>query len=497
MKKHLFILEMANNHMGDVEHGLRLIRTFADVCKPFPFRFAFKMQYRQLDTFIHPDFAGRMDIKYVKRFSETRLSREETQALVEECRKCGFETMCTPFDEESVDVIEEDRFDIIKIASCSFTDWPLLERVVKTDMPIIASTAGADQESIDNVVSFLQHRKKKFTLMHCVGEYPTLTEHSNLGQIDFLRSRYPHVEIGYSTHEDPAETMGVAMAVAKGCTTFEKHVALPTEKYAANAYSATPEQVEAWLKAAQKAIAMDGVRNGRISPTEEEAKALHSLRRGVFARRDIEEGEVIGTDAVFMAIPTTEGHVTANDWSKYTRYIASRKIRKNEPILFSNTRQESMREKVWDIVQRVKSLLKEGNIVVPGQTELEISHHYGLENFDKTGMAMITVVNRDYCKKLIVVLPGQSHPEQFHEKKEETFHILHGALTMRLNGTEREYRAGDVVTVERGVKHEFSSKTGAVFEEISSTHFKDDSFYTDSRITQNPNRKTFLSYWWN
>jgi N-acetylneuraminate synthase len=66
----------------------------------------------------------------------------------------GFLSICTPFDEKSVDLIDQQKFNIIKIASCSFTDWPLLERVVRSDKPIIASTAGASLEEIDKVVSF-------------------------------------------------------------------------------------------------------------------------------------------------------------------------------------------------------------------------------------------------------------------------------------------------------------------------------------------------------
>jgi len=77
MKK-LIILEMANNHMGDIPHGKSLIESFANVAKKFPeFDYAFKFQYRQLDTFIHPSMQGRMDVKFIKRFSETRLMREQ------------------------------------------------------------------------------------------------------------------------------------------------------------------------------------------------------------------------------------------------------------------------------------------------------------------------------------------------------------------------------------------------------------------------------------
>ena len=55
IRKDLFVLEMANNHMGEVSHGVRLIEEFGKVCQQFPeFNFAFKLQYRDLDTFIHP-----------------------------------------------------------------------------------------------------------------------------------------------------------------------------------------------------------------------------------------------------------------------------------------------------------------------------------------------------------------------------------------------------------------------------------------------------------
>ncbi len=193
----LFVLEMANNHMGQVTHGIALIRAFADVCKDFPeFNFAFKVQYRNLDTFIHPDFKGKMDVKYIKRFEETRLTRSDFDTLIREIKANNFLAMATPFDEESVEVVVEQGLDILKIASCSLTDWPLLERIVQTDMPIIASTAGSSLEDIDRVVSFLQHRGKEFAILHCVAEYPTADDKLHLGQLDLLKQRYPGVKIG-------------------------------------------------------------------------------------------------------------------------------------------------------------------------------------------------------------------------------------------------------------------------------------------------------------
>ena len=130
-----------------------------------------------------------------------------------------------------------------------------------------------------------------------------------------------------------------------------------------------------------------------------------------------------------------------------------------------------------------------------GELILELSHHYGLENFYDTGATMITLINRSYCKKLIVLLPGQNHPEQYHKKKDETFHILYGEIELSLDSKKMKLQKGDIVTIEPGVKHLFNTSNGAVIEEISSTHFENDSFYTDDTINQNKNRKTLLSYW--
>ena len=108
---------------------------------------------------------------------------------------------------------------------------------------------------------------------------------------------------------------------------------------------------------------------------------------------------------------------------------------------------------------------------------------------------MVTVVNREYCKKLLAMLPGQNHPEQYHEQKEETFVVLHGNMRLWLDDVPRDCTPGDVVTVGRGVRHRFSTDGGVVFEEISSTHFKDDSYYVDPAIAANKHRKTYLAYW--
>ena len=492
----LFVLEMANNHMGDIAHGFKVISDFGAVCRKFPeFKFAFKLQYRELDTFIHPSMRGRDDIKYIKRFSETKLTREKFDQLVSKIREEGFLAMATPFDNASVATIVEQKLDILKIASCSFTDWPLLEEAVAANLPIIASTAGAELSDIDKVVSFLAHRNKDCAIMHCVGEYPTADEKLHINQIDLLQQRYPGVRIGFSTHEDPSNTDIVKMAVAKGATIFEKHVGVETEKFALNAYSASPLQIQAWLEAARYAFTVCGVGDQRLPENTAEKASLRSLRRGVFLKHDVKAGATISYEDVYFAFPPEDQQFTANDWSKYAQFTSSVKISKDAALAPSNAKRIDTRDTIWKIAKKVSNLIKESKITVPGGIDLEISHHYGLDKFDQVGLTMLTVVNRGYCKKLLVSLPGQQHPEQYHNKKEETFHVLHGEVHISLNGEKRVCFPGEVINVEPGVRHAFVSPTGSVIEEISSTHYKDDSYYTDQSIMKNKIRKTHLTYW--
>jgi len=496
LPSNLFVLEMANNHMGDIAHGINLIKAFGVICKKYPqFKFAFKLQYRDLETFIHPDLKDRMDIKYIKRFAETRLSRPQFDNLIAEIRTNGFLAMATSFDEVSFDTIKEQNLDILKIASCSLTDWPVLERAVSLDKPIIASTAGSSLEDIDRVVSFFSNRKKDFAIMHCVGEYPTADEKMHLSQIDLLRKRYPNIRIGFSTHENPNNTELIKIAIAKGANIFEKHVGLPTDKYPINAYSVTPEQADAWLTAAAYTITVCGEGQLRLPENKAEKEGLRTLRRGMFAKSKIKVGTRITNDNFYFAFPPNETQFTANDYSKYSEFIANVDIEINQAIGPDNSTLTNTREKILDIARRVKNLLNQGKVIVPGGVELEISHHYGLDKFDDFGLVMLTVVNRDYCKKLLVSLPGQLHPEQYHKQKEETFHVLYGDLELELNGKLQILGPGDVLTVMPGVLHKFRSVSGAVVEEISSTHFKNDSFYTDESINKNPNRKSLITYW--
>ena len=105
--------------------------------------------------------------------------------------------------------------------------------------------------------------------------------------------------------------------------------------------------------------------------------------------------------------------------------------------------------RVYEILQQVKGILKQSHAVVPRRIDFEISHHYGIQRFHEFGATIITFLNREYCKKLIVMVPGQQHPEQHHRLKEETFQVLHGEIELTLDGETRTCSTGEIVTVPR------------------------------------------------
>jgi sialic acid synthase SpsE/mannose-6-phosphate isomerase-like protein (cupin superfamily) len=491
----LFIYEMANNHMGDVAHGIRIVQELKAASAGFPFGFCVKLQYRNIDTCIHPAYKDRYDLKYVKRFSETRLSWDQYLQIKNAIVEAGFLSMCTPWDEISVDKIAEHGFDFMKVPSCYMTDWPLLEQIAKYNLPIVASTAGEPLEEIDRVVSFFRHRDKQLTIMHCVGEYPAPDDHLHLGQIALLRKRYPEIPIGYSTHERPDNFEAVKIAISLGAVMFEKHVGVATEKYALNAYSANPAQVRRWLESAAEALTMIGDPEHRYPAPPGEQLALADLARGAFVREAVSAGATIRHGNVFYAMPNVQGQLVAQDFSKYAEYLANHEIPANGPVLRDQVTACNTRDAVYKIVHDVKAILRKSRVLVPGQCELEISHHYGIDKFREFGLTAITVINRDYCKRLMVVLPGQKHPEQWHNVKDETYHVLYGDVTVDLDGSQTAHKTNGVVTIPHGIKHSFWTKSGAVIEEVSSSYSSDDSHYSDPAISANKHRKTFVTYW--
>jgi N-acetylneuraminate synthase len=492
----LFILEVANNHQGDENHGLSLLKAHGEVARKKGIRAAFKFQMRDLPTFIHPAHQEKSEVRHVHRFQSTALPLGALHRWVKELRTDGFIPMVTPFDERSVGHAEDIGFDVLKIGSCSARDWPLLEAVAQTGKPVVCSTGGLEISAIDDLVSFFQHRGSDFALMHCVSLYPTPPEHLELIQIQRMKKRYPEVPIGFSTHEAPDNTRAVQMAYAFGARIFERHIGLPSERVSLNAYSSTPQQMATWFDAWQEARLMAG-HPGEKGITEKEGEALRILERGVFVKEDTPANTPLGASQVFFAFPRVPGQMHSGEFVEGV--ICEKALMAQSAVMLEAVQTPPLTDaqRLKDAIHEVKALLNEAGVVLDTSFRVEFSHHHGVPAFRQIGAVLISCFNREYCKKIVVQLPGQEHPRHFHKTKEETFQVLSGTLQVELDNQVRTLTPGQTLLIQPGVFHRFWTQTGTIFEEISTHDAPGDSHYQDPRINEMAvsARKTEVENW--
>lgn len=312
--ENLFVLEMASNHQGKLDRGLEMIREHSRVVRFNNVRAAIKLQFRDVDNFVHKDFRDRADIRYVKRVLDTRLSRDDYGVMVEAIRKSGCIPMATPFDEKSVDWCVQFDMPIIKIASADSNDWLLIEKIASTRKPCIISFGGTPLKDMDDVVTFFEHRNIPLAINHCIAAYPHEDSEAELDQIDFLCRRYPGHVIGYSSHEYHDWVMSVGIAYGKGARTFERHIDVNSDGFQVAAYSSLPEQLDTWFKAYHKAVEFCGTaHDARKIPLTKETAYLDSYIRGVYAAHDLEEGQLLTEKDIYMAIPLQKGQISCRE----------------------------------------------------------------------------------------------------------------------------------------------------------------------------------------
>jgi N-acetylneuraminate synthase len=330
----LFVLEMTNNHLGKLERGIEIIRQHAKIARFNNVRVAIKLQFRDVDSFVHKDFQDRTDIRYINRVKETKLSRDSYKELVETIRRSGCIPMATPFDEESVDRCVEFNLPIIKIASADSNDWQLIEKIARTRKPVIVSFGGTPLKDMDDMVMFFEKRDIDLAINHCVAVYPHEDAECELNQIDFLRARYPGHTVGWSSHEYGDWGYSLAIAYAKGARTFERHIDIDTDGAKVAKYSSLPHQIDTWFKTFQKVKEMSGAPGtSRKIPLQKETDYLDSYIRGVYAKRDLKAGQLLSEYDIYLAIPLQKGQISTRELmlGEYGHRMIS-DCKKDEPI---------------------------------------------------------------------------------------------------------------------------------------------------------------------
>lgn len=332
--ENFFVLELANNHLGKLARGMKIIRDFGTVVRYNSIKAAIKLQFRDVDNFIHPEHKGD-DSRYIKKTQDTKLTVEEFTTMVEEIKAVGCVPMATPFDEASVDLCLHFDMPIIKIASSDINDWPLIEKIASTRRPVILSTGGASEKDLDDVVHFFEKRDIPLAINHCVSLYPSEDDELNLNQIDYLKTRHPSHVIGLSTHEYKDWHSSMFISYGKGARTWERHIDIDYENVPVSKYNTRPHQADEWFKAFHKAAEMSGgSSDSRRVISRREVEYLDALVRGAYAKRDLEAGYTFFKESFerdfYLAIPLLKGQLSVREVMSGEKL--TRDIKANEPL---------------------------------------------------------------------------------------------------------------------------------------------------------------------
>ena len=316
--ENLFVLELANNHWGKVDRGLKIIRDFGTIVRYNNIKASIKLQFRDVNNFIHPDFKGTKDSRYIKKTEDTKLSKDDFARLLDGVKNVGCIPMATPFDEASVDMCVEFDLPLIKVASSDINDWPLLEKIASTRRPVIISTGGASEKDLDDTVHFFEKRDIPLAINHCVSLYPSEDDELNLNQIDYLKHRFPNHVIGLSTHEYHDWHSSMLISYGKGARTWERHIDINYEGVPVSNYCTLPEQADVWFKAFHKAMEMcGGTSDTRRVISIKEIEYLDALVRGAYAKKDIEPGYELNADNFskdfYLAVPLLKGQLSCRE----------------------------------------------------------------------------------------------------------------------------------------------------------------------------------------
>ena len=331
----LFVLELANNHLGKLDRGLKIINDFSRIVRFNNIKAAIKLQFRDVRSFIHSDFKGDKSNRYIKKTEETKLTESDFNKMVKEIINVGCIPMATPFDESSVDLCVKFEMPIIKIASSDVNDWSLLEKIASTGKPVITSTGGANEKNIDDLVLFFENRNIPLAINHCVSIYPSEDSELELNQIDYLKNRYPGHIIGLSTHEYNDWHSSMLISYAKGARTWERHIDIDYENIPVSKYCSLPQQCDIWFKAFNKAREMcGGNQDSKRVILKKEIEYLDKLVRGIYCKKNLDAGYIFSSKTFandfYLAIPLLKGQLSHKEVVNGEKLIKS--IKANEAL---------------------------------------------------------------------------------------------------------------------------------------------------------------------
>lgn len=262
------IAEIGNNHNGEIKIAFDLIEK-AKLAGASAVKFQMKDVEEAFDKeLLDKSYEG--PNSFGKTYREHKLalefSEEEMKKIYEFADKLDIICFATPFDVNSVDLLERIGNPIYKISSFHVTDMKLIEKIAKTKKPILMSTGMSSMEEIENAVNLIKKFNQNFALFQCTSCYPTDDEDVNLRVIPTLEKKFD-CPVGYSGHER-GTSISVAAITMNACM-IERHFTLDrTMKGPDHASSVEPAGLKLLVERANRVFKALGVEQKSVLDSE-------------------------------------------------------------------------------------------------------------------------------------------------------------------------------------------------------------------------------------
>jgi N-acetylneuraminate synthase/sialic acid synthase len=327
------IAEVGQNHQGNLDTAREYIKTFA-----LEGADAIKFQTRN-NKYLFSDDAYNASYSSENAFAPTygehreclELKPEWLPILKNDCSKYGVKFMSTPFDEPSLNLLNELGVDILKIASFDLGNLPFINRIAKTNIPVVISVGGGNGDQIRSSVMEICKYHNDIAILHCVSEYPCEYNRLGLENIKSLMQQFPEFTIGSSDHFNG--TLSGPIAYLQGARVFEKHVTLNRAwKGTDHSFALEPQGFRNFVRDIKRVRHMLPPK-----PNEELGKeqVFKKLGKSLVAYTEIKEGDVIKIENLSGKIFSTQ-FIPVRESNNVIGKIAIKDIKIGEPIIQIN-----------------------------------------------------------------------------------------------------------------------------------------------------------------
>ncbi len=315
--KPYIIAEIGVNHENSIDKAYRLIELAKEGGAN-----AVKFQSYKASTLASKNSPAYWDISKEPTKNQYSLfkkydsfNQEDYQKLFNFCQEIGIDFSSTPFDDESVDFLN-DMVKYFKIASADITCLPLLRKIAQKEKPVIVSTGCSNIDEINFAIKELSgNGATDIIILHCILNYPTENKNANLAMITDLIKSYPNHIIGYSDHTLPDKEMtSLISSYLLGAKVIEKHFTDDKSQLGNDHYHAMDVED---LKNFNLRLSNIEELKGSIhkkEPIHSEEKSRLNARRSIVLKKKLLKGQTIDENSITYKRPGIG--ISPVDWDK-------------------------------------------------------------------------------------------------------------------------------------------------------------------------------------